>query len=113
MITRIDVTEDDIRDGEACKTSRCMVALAIARVLEPRQRIAVCQMGVTFLRGEKVLELLPLPKTVRAAITAFDTWKMFPLPHNPTPEPFSFEIDIPAQYLRFDVPVMEPAWKQY
>lgn len=99
MLTKVEVTQADISNGVMLECTMCPVALAINRHLNPVFQSSV-RPGYIILRSKfvKMLteqytdsEIIPTEKTVHDFIHAFDMHGYV--------QPFSFELDIPDNYL--------------
>jgi hypothetical protein len=89
MIITVNVTEDDIRDGQAGVCRECPVALAIKRAL-PGTDVHVSYERVS-LGGPRRQEILGTPDAVQEFIGRFDS--ALPV------EPFEFDLDIPGHLI--------------
>ena len=93
MIVTVQVTSEDIAHGLSGNCDRCPVALAIRRLLLPGIFVRAGTWFFALHRGSDVSQYNQmLPGQAVDFITAFDSGK--------TPEPFEFQIDIPARFLR-------------
>lgn len=89
MTYLIQVTEDDIREGEADNCFECPVSIALER------EIGTCctatQRKIQVWNG-KGFDSIQTPITARDFIANFDEARP---DHRREPEPFSFEIELP------------------
>ena len=95
MKLHVDVTQEDIDQGEPIDGYACMVSLAVQRATEG----AFCHYGVYTYRTRLVLgpnrTRIRLPRRVVNAIFRFDQRSRGVAP----PDPFNFDIDIPESAL--------------
>jgi hypothetical protein len=94
MLMTINVTQTDITNGFARRCSACPVALAINRVLRYGARALVSSSTFNLHRTafEDSQYVGCMPQEVGPFIKAFDRYAPV--------QPFSFQIDIPRQFLR-------------
>ncbi len=94
MLVRIDVTENEIRDGVRENCLCCPAARAINRVLNPvRYHVVVTEDRIS-IRGNSsgsILFQCETPEVVDEFICEFDG--------DIEVEPFSFPLDIPQEFL--------------
>jgi hypothetical protein len=102
MLVTIDVTDGDIDGGTDgnfyASVNDCMVARSLKRVVMPEVCINV---GI----GDFYLELenFYLPEVAAEKIRQWTNW--VDKPHKfERPTAFSFEIDIPAEFLKMEIP---------
>jgi hypothetical protein len=86
---RIDVTEDDIRQGRPRNEECCPAALALRRALRPGAKVRV---GCTEITIDDAY--FDLPKRVARFIRDFDSKPLNDVSKWSEPEPFSFELPI-------------------
>lgn len=99
MLTKIEVTQEDIRSGQRCDCTRCPLAVAVARKAPGAKQVSVSNgMAWFFARNpdehSPVAELLSqaaLPGEGRLFYVQFDQGKIV--------APFSFDLDIPEEFL--------------
>ncbi len=94
MITKIDVTREDIDNGTKRACGLCPVALAAKRVVAPFMRVAAYSTALELVTTERPFRpdtLHRLPATATSFIIDFDRGSPV--------EPFSFELDIPEEFL--------------
>ncbi len=90
---RITVTQQNIDNGKlSCEL--CPIALAINERLDPKYVVGVGDKRIGIYRGRDDEEYvsIPTPQGLLGFIFAFD--------HKQECAPFSFDLDIPTEYLR-------------
>jgi hypothetical protein len=103
MLVQINVTEKDIDLGVGCNVHSCMVALALQRITE-NCALNVTHKAVVFYRNNGKPLRVTLNDEVGAKIRAFDFYyEGFGI----RPQPFSFELDVPIEFLKLEVPTKE------
>lgn len=90
-MTTINVTAEDIEQGEPCEGDACPIRLAANRVLKPGVTCSVAFSYMT-LTSEGYASRIDLPKPAKEFIEAYDD--------DGIGIPFSFSLDIPERFLR-------------
>jgi hypothetical protein len=92
-LTTIHVTETDIRNGVQLVCIWCPLALSLKRYVNKRYSVFVHDDHVNIANLER-LDIPPIPLTdeAKAFVDAFD--------HSQHVEPFSFQLDIPEEFLK-------------
>lgn len=94
MLVTIDVTDDDLENGKCTSIYECAMALAAKRVIKANV-VYVGVRDVFYYNTNDPFQNVPHNHT--KFIVAFDSWKKG---EGPRPSPFSFQIDIPKEYVR-------------
>ncbi len=88
--TWIDVTAEDVRDGERCQSQRCPIALAIERALPNADALVNAHLATVSV-GPTDRRMLRLPVEAARAVVKYDeTGEM---------RPFGFELDLEGRDL--------------
>jgi hypothetical protein len=108
MLVTIDVLAEDITEGIGCDKNYCMVARAVHRVISKYAfpEISVYDTLKIYHLTKGIVDV-SLPLEVQKSINDFDDWKEGI--NKNIPEPFSFQIDIPVEFLRIKIPKFERA----
>lgn len=93
-MTTVDVLQEDIDDGLRGVCGKCPIHLAMRRLVHPNVRFSVGCSGVTFYPLTADHYSIGLPLSAQGFVYRFDELG------NNSVLPFSFDLDIPAKYLR-------------
>jgi hypothetical protein len=110
MLVTIDVTEEDINAGCARDARWCMVARAVNRVIDSHCDVRVSSIISLYSKYPNSVHKVNLEDWVVDKINQFDNWKSANV--GPPSTPFSFEVDIPVEYLEMEVPTPEVLVKE-
>lgn len=93
-MTTINVTQQHIDKGCRIQASNCPIALAIDELLKEPLQAWVCQsnIGIGAEGEERFRYQENTPESAKEFITRFDAGEPV--------EPFSFDLDIPAEFLK-------------
>ena len=94
MLVTIDVTDDDLENGKCASIYECAMALAAKRVIKA-DTVYVGVRDVFYFNADDPFQNVPHNHT--KFIDAFDLWKKN---EGTRPSPFSFQIDVPKEYIR-------------
>jgi hypothetical protein len=113
MLVTIDVTQEDIDQGIGCNANSCMVALALNRLLDTNKYKVVVNRFQVFFQSKYFEHTVALDNKIAFKIGKFDHWKNYletskfigaSGEEEEAPEPFAFELDIPVEFLKLEIP---------
>lgn len=91
MKLKINVTKTDILKGKQCETGYSSNSCPVYQALK-RRGVKILSVATTNFSLKSTYERFPLPDKARDFISEFD-WQQ-------RVNPFSFEIDIPAKFIK-------------